>query len=855
MCVMDAIQRKLAILDDVSPWQNLSGFITQSCPLLLPCLGLMIGIVVQDKLALPQYSLCLLLGLPFAGVFLVKRKVIKNQSLYLAWCAGLAFVGLGALRVASFRHVQAQDMRALVQAKTRMVTLRGTVGSIPYVEQPNWTFAPACHLAPATTFDLKAESLLTTLGWQSVQATVRVRIAEPVHGLKPPQRIELYGWLDRFGPPANPGQFDIQEHLGRQNIHLWVSVKSRLGIAELAPTRGHYFSRLQHALRQRVSQALLADLGADAETRGLLQALLLGYRRDINSDTYVAFKQTGLLHFISLSGMHMGILVALIWWICRTAGLLKRGRALICTIALVLFMLVVPPRAPTLRAAIICWVFCLSFFFRRRPHPFNTLCLAALILLLTRPTQVFDVGWQLSFASVLGILMLAQPLYDRVTVALSSLSFGESLTTRLHPVLLKVGCGMLSLLCVGLAAWLGGAGILLYHFYRVTPLACVWTVLVFPVVALILALGFLKIVLFFCLPWAGGSMAWVLSLGVKGLVVMVKGIDSLDNTSILVGRIGVGWILAYYVSVFVMCFVPVRRMRVKWTLRIGLMFTLLVGIGGQRYKNRHPDGFSLTCLDVGHGQALVIQGPGMENILLDAGSLYRRDIGRCVVIPFLEYQGIDRLDRAILSHNDTDHINGIPEVVADCPTDRLCVPLAFAQGDRPGPPLDILRRWLKQGGRELKTLGDTIPAGGDVRIRILWPTSACQNELLSDNDRSLVALIEFAGRTILVCSDIEQYAQQRLQALDPGLDVDVLIAPHHGSLTTLAPGFVAQLKPEIIVCSCSRSQWQKQRVIQPRPGYDVLYTAVHGAVEIRIDSEGNLEAKPWLEHSGDRNQR
>jgi len=849
---MDAIQRKLAILDHVSPWQRLAGFSTQSCPLLLPSLGLIVGILVQYGMGLPVYVQFLFLPalIPML-MFIPRRMGMEKRSLCMACAAGLAFVCLGGLRLASYNRSQPQDMRALIQDRPRMVTLRGTIDSDPFVELPNWTFASAHHLEPATTFDLEAESLLTAQGWRSVKAVVRVRIAEPLHDLKPGHRIEIYGWLDGFGPPANPGQFDIGGHLARQNIHLWVSVKSHLGIVVLPPCRRHYFGRLQHALRQRVSQALLADLPADSESRGLLQALILGYRRDINSDTYMAFKKTGLLHFVSLSGMHMGILVALVWWICRTAGLLKRGRAAVCTLIVILFMLVVPPRAPTMRAAIICWIFCLSFFFQRRPNSFNTLCLAALVLLLVRPTQVFDAGWQLSFASVLGILILAQSLYERVVVALSGAPLPVPLTWLLHPLFVHVGRGILSLLCVGLGAWLGGAGILLYHFYRITPLACVWTVLIFPLVAFILCLGFVKIVLFFCFPWVGDSIGWVLSMGVKWLIMMVKGIDSLDSTSILVGHIWMGWILFYYVSFFLIRFVPIRRIRVKWVLRTCLLIMLLGGIAGQRHRNRYHDDVLLTCLDVGHGQALVIQLPGKHNILLDAGSLYRRDIGRRVVIPFLEYQGIDRLDQVILSHNDTDHINGIPEVVAYCQTDHICVPIAFAQGDQAGPPLGTLMQWLEDTKLNLETLDQIISTAGEVKIRILWPTSVSQAESLSDNDRSLVALVESAGKAVLICSDIEQIAQKRLLALYPDLDVDVLVAPHHGSLTTLAPSFLARLRPEIIVCSCSRSQLQKKRVIQAQSDYDVLYTAIHGAVTIRIDSAGNLEAIPWLEQQWD----
>jgi competence protein ComEC len=844
---MDAIQRKLANLDHVSPWQRLAFFSTQSCPLLLPSLGVIIGILIQNGLALPSYAQFIFLLALIPMVMLTTRSMsMEKRSLCLACTAGLAFACLGGLRLASYSRFQPQDMRALIQDRPRMVCLRGTIDSTPCIDQPNWTFAASYHLDPATSFDLKADCLQAAQGWRPVEALVRVRIAEPVHDLKPGNRIEIYGWLDRFGPPSNPGQFDIAAYLARQNIHLWVSIKSQLGIVMLHPAEGRWFCRLQYALRQRASRALISDLPTDSESRGLLQALILGYRRDISSDVYMAFKKTGLLHFISLSGMHMGILAALVWWICRLAGLLKRGRAAVCALIVMLFMLVVPPRAPTMRAAIICWIFCLSFFFQRRPNSFNTLCLAALVLLLHRPTQVFDAGWQLSFASVLGILILSGPLYEHAVSGLADIAPPRPLAWLLHPVIVHLGRSALSLLCVGLGAWLGGVGILLYHFYRITPLACVWTVVIFPLVAFVLVLGFIKILLFFCLPWMANGIGAVLSLGVKWLVMMVQGIDSLDCTSILVGHTWMGWVLFYYVSFFTIRFVPIQRARRRWILRLGLVVILLAGIGGQRHANQYRDDLLLTCLDVGHGQAVVLQLPGKQNMLFDTGSLYRRDIGRRVVIPFLDYQGINRLDQVMLSHNDTDHINGIPEVVAYCPTDQLCAPIAFDQEDRGGAPPNALKQWLQERKLTLDTLAPTVQSAGDVQIQILWPTDVTETTSLSDNDRSLVTLIQFAGKVILICSDIEQLAQQKLLALYPELAVDVLIAPHHGSLTTLAPSFLAELNPQIVICSCSRSQWKKGRIVQEQGDYRVLCTANHGAVSVRIDASGQLSVRSCL---------
>jgi competence protein ComEC len=145
-----------------------------------------------------------------------------------------------------------------------------------------------------------------------VTGTVRLYVSEPVLDLKAGDSIQVYCRLDRFGPPTNPGQFDTAKYLARKNIFIAAFVKSRDGIKLLQSTPAPFFTRLKNRIRQSASRALLDTLLPEEPNRGLLEALLLGYRGNIDSKTYMAFRKTGLLHFISLSGMHLGILIGMV---------------------------------------------------------------------------------------------------------------------------------------------------------------------------------------------------------------------------------------------------------------------------------------------------------------------------------------------------------------------------------------------------------------------------------------------------------------------------------------------------------------------------------------------------------------
>jgi competence protein ComEC len=258
---------------------------------------------------------------------------------------------------------------------------------------------------------------------------------------------------------------------------------------------------------------------------------------------------------------------------------------------------------------------------------------------------------------------------------------------------------------------------------------------------------------------------------------------------------------------------------------------------------------SLTCLDVGHGQAILAQLPGKANILFDAGSMHKSDVGKRIVGPFLDYSGISKIDAIIISHNDVDHINGIPEIVEHCKVGGVYANEAFfiATKAEPNDTAGTLKTLLYDQGLKIQHLVKDLNLRSKAKIRILWPTEqVCQNEKLGDNDKSLVSLIEFAGRKILFCSDIEQFAQQELIRLFTNLKADILVVPHHGLATSLEPDFLKSLGPNILICSCGQSQYEMinlalDSVIRDQSNVKSFYTAKNGAITVRINKNGTIK--------------
>jgi len=890
---VDGIQRKLALIDAQLTGGPLATYkqIIGTAPLLFAATGLIAGILLQNTLFEPRatnhepriiwFWLILLACSAVAAILTfalaTKLKLGSFSLVLLSSCALICFTCLGAIRLIAFRQAASNDIRNFVGAERKLATIQGLIATEPYInnygyyaknpsspqdsnetDDPNnyegvyqrWKFAKFLHNDPATSFYLKVSEVETTKGWAKTTGNVRVQVAEPVLDLKVGDYIQAYCWLDRFKQPTNPGQFNVARYLARKNVFIAASVKSRDGIELLKSGSASIFTRVKRKLRQTATVALLGSLSPEDRNRGLLEALLLGYRGNIDRSTYRAFRRTGLLHFISLSGMHLGILMGVIWFLCRAAGLMKPTRAVICIIATGIFLLIVPPRAPTLRAAIICWVFCASFLFRRRSNPLNTLSLAAIILLLIRPTFLFEAGWQLSFASVLGLLLFCRRNYLFLYEKITGLPWAKKapVTKQFFRIISRPGPYLLELFSTGLTAWLAGAGILLYHFYAINPLTSIWTVIAFPLVALLLTVGYVKIILSLLLPTVAAFLGAIVTGLAASLIWIVEHIaswhiGSWNISQILIGHVPLTPVILYYCFVLFAGFVYFRRPLIKKAVCTVMVVAIIAFLGVTKWQRTHRDNVVLTCLDVGHGQAIFAQLPGRANILFDAGSLYKSNVGRRVVAPFLDYIGTNKIDAIIISHNDVDHINGIPEIAESCNVNNIYANNAFFSKTDPWGTAGTLKSLVK-----IHRLGKDVNVESSAKIKMLWPSEQiCQDKTLSDNDKSQVSLIEFAGTKILLCSDIEKFAQKELLRKFPNLRPDIVVVPHHGSIRTMDAEFLKTLDPDILICSCSRSQYEKQQVKRPIDNTQPFYTAKDGTIAVHIDSEGTLRAKTFAE--------
>lgn len=746
----DQICLNLQRLDMLTSRKSLIDKISSSAPVAPFTVAFGLGILFAYKTPTPRIvwtTLCcviILTGLCLLLTF--KTKTGLRLALALA-AACLAAFALGTVRSYSIIDAPGNHITHYLHDQRQLATLEGKVASSVRTDTHTRGLSAIPWLSAQSSFYLETEQVKAPGDWHKAAGKVRVQIAEPINHIKPGNTVRIDCWLSRFTPPPNPGQFDLQKHMHRRGVYLAASVPIAEGVQVVDPSTS-LIPKTRSALYHLAANALLDETAIDNTVCSLTSALLLGRRSGLSPQITAAFRDTNLAHFISLSGMHVGILAGSLWWLLRITGLSKRPRAILCIVLILLYAMIVPPRAPTMRAVFISCFFFASVLFRRPVSSLNTLSLSALALLFIHPYDLFSAGWQLSFLSVLGILLFFPAVQFHFLTKLfypAIAYFPKSFTVLKNPLRAAI-----ELLAVGVSVWITIAPILLYYFGQINPLSPLWTVLVLPFVLTILYAGFAKILLSSLLPTVATACGWTLNITAAGFESIVVILSKIDFLRVVSCRPDLPLVFVIYFLVLAICLLPAHH----WRTRKGVIFLLLLcflypGISSHlKIKNRGD--LEITCLSVGHGQAIVLSGPNNEHFLFDAGSITNRNVANKTILPFLQHQSIFSLDGIYLSHGDMDHINAVGDIAAGVKVKNICAnQVLLNSAQKPSIEKELCQA-LNQMGQTLK-LPAAYSGQKGLSIKSIWPQESILSEAaVSENDRSEVLIIEYAGRKILL---------------------------------------------------------------------------------------------------------
>ncbi|MEP0842684.1 MAG: ComEC/Rec2 family competence protein [Phycisphaerae bacterium] len=810
-------------------------------PLVAPAVGLVAGIGLDGQWPVPFAAA---VAAFIAGGVMVFRAAGRTFLGHAGLCLAALSAGT-VLHDLSFRHWPGDHLARYCPPEPLPARLIGTVCSTPVIQSVR-TGRITWYAQPAhTRLMIQAEELTGTQGPLAVSGLVSVLVREPVLDAAPGDRVELFGTIHRPVPPNNPGELDWPLALRRKGVLVEMSCPHAANVRRLSSSRS--FAAVLAAVRRFAVSAMRQDaFEGDVPGGRLLDALVLGQRSAVDPALNQAFVNTGTVHYLSVSGAHVGALMSAVWGLGRLTRRTRRGCALAAIVAVLFYAVLAEPSAAIIRSAVMGCLFCTALLLRRPQRAPNALAAAAILLLIWHPTQLFDPGFQLSFVTLMAVMFLSprvhaagRRLLDRLLgrddpllqPPVQDLLHPPSRSRRAVRALLR---GLGWAFAVSGSAWLAGLLLGAYHFRQIAPWGWLNTVLIIPPMELVLLLGLGKTVLSAIGPGVSALPGRPLERLTEALIAAVNAMDGLPGSGMTAPEtpawlvfLGLGCLAFWIVA---------RPLRIpaRWPVLAGAVFTAASLI--QLAPRASDRSLRLHVLAAGDGTACVLELPGGQTMLYDLGTRPLYDLQRWTIGPFLAHRRIRSIDALILSHAQLDHFSGVPDLVDRVRVGRIITSPHFLSPGNPTGPARRLLADLTGRGIPWQTLtaGQRLAGTGEVRIDVLWPPPADVLAIPLENDTSLVLRISFGGRRILLCGDIEELAQRRLLA-GADLQADVLVLPHHGSVIRTTGAFISAVKPQW----CIRSSGQADRetrngLLELMAGRRYLNTAERGAVEVLI---------------------
>lgn len=636
--------------------------------------------------------------------------------------------------------------------------------------------------------------------------------------------LVVSGILERVPEKRNPGEFDSRQYYAAQHIYYNLK-KGEIWKMSVGYSRYHQFLA---DLKERLAKGLARAAGREA---GVFSAIVLGDKSALDKELQMRYQMAGIVHILAISGLHISVLGLGSYRILKRLGLGVWLSGFLTLAFMLPYGMMTGGSVSTMRAVSMFLISVGAKVLGRIYDMLSALAVAAVLLLLEAPASLCNSGFLLSFGAVLGI-----------GVVVPILTEGFEVKRPVCRTLLASVCVQLVTLPVSLA------------FFGEVSLAGVFlNLLVLPTVGVVLASGTAAALL----GLVSTPAAAVAALPGRLLLKIY------EQLCILAGKLSFctwtggapGWaavVLYYFLLAAALLWVywGKRRLR-RAVLAAPAVLALVAGIFALGY---HPvRALTITCLDVGQGDGIVVESPQGARFLIDGGSSNKSSVGKYQLLPFLKSRGISRLDGILVSHTDEDHISGVRELLEFAAKDLTTLEigeLILPEWETPPEAYGELCELAVRAGIpvEKAAAGEQLSLGGMTFVVLSPEPGAAGADV---NEEGMVLELRYGAFRGLFTGDIGEETEERL--LREGLlsDVDFLKVGHHGSRYSTGEAFLETVCPELAVISVSSTNTYGH----PHPdtierleeaGAQVWCTKDYGAVTVTV-SGGTCRAEGFLD--------
>jgi competence protein ComEC len=822
-----------------------------------PLVWLAVAVSLGVKLPLPSLlgsgsRLILLLCTLLTAWALHRRKWTKS-----AGCAAIvAGIWFGAYLSHLSQPPTYDGLSKLATRNAEPIAARGLIGSAA-TWKPNPHYRASDPSSPAwkTSWDIHCQQVRDGSQWRPIAAWCTLTVDGRVDDLLPGDRVEIMGSLRSISPPTNPGAFDFAHHFQQHSQFVALYAKNRQQITRLDSSWRWPLHRLRAWLVRHVDQTLSRWVTGGYSP--LAAALVFGQREQVDWEDRQDLMATGTLHMLAISGLHVEIVASTI--LLLSAPLAWRNSTLLIVIVAVCgsYAVLAGAQPPVLRAVIVVSAFTLARTLGRPARLSNVLGLAALCLLLMRTTNIDNAGVQLSFLAVgtIGVFVVDQRHTAEQRAALKNVI--EASFSRWKRWWLRCWKSLQQMWCLSLWVWLITLPMVWTHFHIIAPVAIPLNVLIALPLALSLVSGLSCGVFGWLAPW-GWLSGLICSTSLSLITWLIALSAHLPLGHLWLPSPPLWWTFCFYALLagWLIVFGLARNSGLLGMLGAWIAVGIFPHALGPRgwwgdtlpysaswvSQGRSPSPeMRCTFLDVGHGTSVIIELPNEEVWLYDAGHLGAAERSHQDIATALWSVPTARIAKLLISHADADHYNATGGLAERFQIDRLASPSQFwNSSDR-----DVQRLLDNLGTslvREQFNAG-TVGTAGGVRYQVLHPHAGWSGE--NDNAASLCLLLEYAGKRVLLPGDVEKSGLLALTELPPR-PCHILMAPHHGSLTIDPAQLLEWCRPEWTIIS-GNHRATRPEVLQKYETADsqLAITFRDGAIQIRIDAQGQLTAWHW----------